>query len=197
MSWFDKFKLRLQFFAVMGSVLFPSLLAWTALSVPREFDSYYWPGSPGVVESTVAKPWQDDHNMTKYYGRVAYRYTVAGQEYQSDFTDFGPGTKRTDPQTALGDVAKYQPGDKVTVYYDPRDPKTGVLVKGIPEVTKILLVVLSLLSVVCIIAAVFAIRSWLRLWFARKSNAEPSAAADRGRDNASVSSEVAPPGPGG
>ena len=162
MDWGEKFKLRLQGFTVLMAFMCPGFLIWMASTAKRQIDSYGWPEVPGVVEATTAKPWQDSKGVTKYFGRVTYRYSVGGRDYTSDLTDLGPGLKRADQWAALADVSAYRPGEKVSVYYDPADPGDAVIEKGIPEIHKILLAVLTLGSVVSIIASVFVIRSWLR-----------------------------------
>jgi hypothetical protein len=89
-----------------------------------------------------------------------YTYVVDGQEFTTDLTDLGPGTKRIDRATALEDVSEYGPGMKVTVYYDPDDPSVGVIEKGIPGVHLVLLVILCVGTVTCTITSFFTIRAW-------------------------------------
>src|SRR5205085_461568 len=109
MSWGDKFRFRLQVFAVIMAVMCPGYLIWMASTAKRQIDSYNWPAAPGVVESTTVNTWMDSRNVTKYFGRVVYRYAVDGRDYTSDLTDLGPGTKRADPRDALADVGRYRP----------------------------------------------------------------------------------------
>jgi Protein of unknown function (DUF3592) len=89
---------------------------------------------------------------------------VKGKAYSSDLTDFAPGWKQADQETAIADVSQYQPGQKVTVYYDPDDPTVGVLERGIPAYYQGLYVILVVASFVFLIGSVFAVRSWLRAW---------------------------------
>ncbi len=163
MDWGERFKFRLQMFAVIMAVICPGFLIWMASTAKRQIDSYGWPEVPGVVEATTAKPWQNSKGVIKYFGRVAYRYSVDGREYASDLTDLGPGLKRIDQQTALADVSHYRPGQRVAVSYDLADPSVAVIEKGIPDIHKLLLIGLAIGSVVSIVvASVFVIRSWLR-----------------------------------
>ena len=168
MSWFEQFKLRIQVFTVFMAFLCPGFLIWMASGAGRQLASYQWPAAQGTVVALVAKSWQDSERVMKYFGRVAYKYEVNGKTYSSDLTDFGPGTKQSDQAAALADVRQYHPGDKVNVFYDPNDPSVGVLEKGIPQIDKILFIILAVGSVVSLIGSVFVVRSWLRAW--RASN---------------------------
>ncbi len=171
--------LRLQFFTIGMAVLCPGFLIWRASTKHRQIASRNWPDVPGTVVTPLAKPWLDTDNKTKYFGRVAYRYTVADQPYESDLTDLGPGDKREDAQTALKDVNHYRPGDAVRVYYDPADPGVGVIENGIPTIHLILLIALSVGSVIAIVGSVFVLRSWLRSYLAQKLCDRQAAAAIR------------------
>jgi Protein of unknown function (DUF3592) len=168
MGWFEKFKLRMQIFSLIFAVVCSSMLITMALGAKRQIASYQWAEAQGTVVALVAKPSDDGEGGTKYSGRVAYKYEVEGKSYSSDLTEFFPGWKRSDQATALADVSQYHEGERVTVYYDPIDPKMGVLVKGVPQVDQILYIVLSGGCLVSVIGAVFTVRSWLRAWRASR-----------------------------
>lgn len=171
--------LRLQFFTVGMAVMCPGFLIWEASTIYQQIASRNWPDVPGTVISTVAKPWLDSKNKTKFFGRVVYQYTVADQQYESDLTDLGPGEKREDAQAALKDVNHYRPGEAVRVYYNPADPSVAVLETGIPTIHLILLIGLSVGSVVGVVGSVFVLRSWLRSYLAQKESDRQAAAAIR------------------
>jgi hypothetical protein len=173
MSWFEKFKLRMQIFSIIFTFVCAGFLIWMALSAKQQISSYHWPEAEGTVVALVPKSWQDGEGRTKYYGRVAYKYEVQGKSYTSDLTDFFPGWKRDDQPTALADVSQYHRGDRVKVYYNPNDPGVGVLEKGIPQVDQILYIVLSCGFIVSLTGAVFSVRSWVRAW--RVSKGAPRA----------------------
>jgi hypothetical protein len=164
MSWFEKFRMRMQIFSIVFAVVCPSLLITMALGSKQQISSYQWPEVEGTVVALVPKSSDDGERGTKYRGRVAYKYEVAGKSYASDLTAFFPGWQRSDQATALADVSQYDRGDKVAVYYDPNNPAVGVLEKGIPQVDQILYIVLSVLCLVSVTGAVFTVRSWLRAW---------------------------------
>jgi hypothetical protein len=169
MTWFEESKFKIQIFTVFMVFLCPGFLIWMASQSKRQLASYEWPEAPGTVVGPVAKSWVDKEGNTKYFGRVAYNYEVKGKPYSSDLTDFAPGWKQADQETALADVSHYHPGQKVTVYYDPDDPTVGVLERGIPAYYQGLYVILLVASFVFLIGSVFAVRSWLRAWRARKT----------------------------
>lgn len=71
---------------------------------------------------------------SSYTPRVAFRYTVDGRIYEADrLTPRDvPGTLRW----ARKHVAKFQRGDRVIAYYDPRDPSRAFLERrGAPPLT--------------------------------------------------------------
>jgi len=87
-----------------------------------------WARTPGeVIESKVdaagSHTSDDDSDCTPV---VRYRYTVNGKSYESDRIVFG-GQPDTTKLLAEKLVAKYPPGAKVEVFYDPRRPKNAVL----------------------------------------------------------------------
>lgn len=162
MSWARETKLRLQFVAIFAAILCPAFLIWQASETRRQIASASWPSVRGEVEAISAKPWLDRDNNTKYYGRVTYRYVVEGKGYTTDLTDLGPGAKRLTRDAALADVSHFEPGMKITVYYDPADPGIGILENGIPTVDLVVLIVLSAGALVGLVMTFFTIRGWLR-----------------------------------
>jgi hypothetical protein len=162
MSWAAETKLRLQFFAIFLTVLCPALLVWQAAETRRQIASLSWPSVTGEVQGVRAKPWVDQDGHTKYYGRVVYHYLVEGKEYTTDLTDLGPGAKRASRDAALADVDPFRPGMSVTVYYDPADPGTGVIEKGIPTPHLVLLIGLGIGTIVGAVVGFFTVRGWVR-----------------------------------
>ena len=171
MSWAENFKFRLQVTSLMLAVGCPGFIVWMVSQARQQMASYSWPSVPGKVQATVAKPWfgENGRGEAKYFGRVVYQYSVSGQDYTSDLTDLGPGSKHSDEREALADVAQYQQGDPVTVFYDPADPQIAVIQKGVPPVHQYMYIALALLTVVSWIGSVFVIRSWFGKPAAEKS----------------------------
>lgn len=163
MSWAEDTKFRLQIAALGLTVMCPIFLIMDAGVNRQRLASRHWPSTPGEIRNVIAKSWFDsDSRKMKFYARAVYNYRVDGQDYTSDLTDLGPGTKRADPQTALADMEQYHSGMKVTVYYDPNNPGMGVLERGIPPLQLGLLVALCVLTVICGISSFFILRGWLR-----------------------------------
>lgn len=163
MSWAQDTKLRFQFFALFATVACPAGIIWMAKDTMRQVASNGWPAVEGEIESVIAKNWWDEDSKTmKFFGRAVYRYAVQNQEYESDLTDLSTGVKRATQLSALNDVARYTPGMKIPVYYDPQDPGVGVLERGIPPVHLALLIGLSIGAIICPIASFFSIRGWIR-----------------------------------
>jgi hypothetical protein len=76
-----------------------------------------WPTVPGVITSD----WD-----TLYNGKIRYSYQVRGKQYvgRRVFWQTGESSADRSPQVL---TETYPPGNAVTVYYDPRSPKTSVL----------------------------------------------------------------------
>jgi hypothetical protein len=165
---FGNFKLQLQILAIFLAIFCPAFLVWMASDIMRQYASLQWPEVEGKVLAIRVKSWQDNDRVTKYFGRVAYTYQVEASIYTTDLTDLGPGVKRRDEAAARADVSKYHPGDKVPVYYDPKEPGVAVLEKGVPGIHQNLFVGLIMTSAVSVLASIFVVRSWLRAWQARK-----------------------------
>lgn len=163
MSWAQNTKLRFQIAALIGTFGCPGFLIWMAPETKRQIASLDWPTAEGEITGVTVKDWRSKNSEeTQYYGRAVYRYTVDEREYTSDLTDLGPGAKRSRPAAALADVAQYEPGMQVSVYYDPQEPSVGILTNGIPPIHLGLIIGLSAGTVVCLTVSILTIRSWRR-----------------------------------
>ncbi|SIO65165.1 Protein of unknown function [Singulisphaera sp. GP187] len=176
-TWFEQTKFRLQLCGLIMMFMCPGFLIVFAGQTKQQIESNRWPSVEGTIDGAFPKETLTAKRTTRYAGRVAYHYTVGGQRYSSDLTDLGPGTWHDTQVEALKDVNQYEPGMTVPVFYDPHDPKIGVLQKGMPRVHLVLLVLLSLLTVVSTIASFFTIRSWIRS-FRRGKNAASTSGSD-------------------
>ena len=161
MSWAQNTKFRLQVTCIALAVMCPVGLILMAGSLRRQHASSSWPTVEGVVLNTVIKPWTDSDGDPTYFGRAEYSYAVDGKPYTSDLTDLGPGAKRKTQSEAHADVAQYRQGKKVTVYYDPADPQTGILEPGVPSHHMILMSIMLVGMIACPIPSVLIIRGWL------------------------------------
>jgi Protein of unknown function (DUF3592) len=87
-----------------------------------------WARTTGVVlESKVSIPeMHTDDDESDCTPAVRYRYSADGNTYESDRIAFG-GQPDTIRMLAEKTVAKYPPGAKVDVLYNPKHPKSAVL----------------------------------------------------------------------
>jgi hypothetical protein len=67
---------------------------------------------------------------TSYRPRIAYSYSVGGRTYNGTKFDCTAGEGNTQMQTRSR-ISKYNPGDLVTIAYDPEDPTNSVLDRAI------------------------------------------------------------------
>lgn len=105
-----------------------------------------WPSVQGTVTTVpVIKSVVGTHE-TKFYGRVGYAYVVGGERYESDQTEFAAPDTHPNPRDAAADVAQYAVGMPVTVYYDPADAKTAVLIPGLSRGTIAIMCIAAVLS---------------------------------------------------
>ncbi|MBK5256293.1 MAG: DUF3592 domain-containing protein [Vicinamibacteria bacterium] len=71
--------------------------------------------------------------ITRFQPDIRYEYQVTGRSYESDSVDLSaPGRVRESPDSADAKrvVARYSPGDQVTVYFDSAHPTSATLDRG-------------------------------------------------------------------
>ena len=109
-----------------------AVLAWRAWQIKQR--SPNWPYVEGEMLEARARAHNetgDQHGTPTHhwFTEVRYRYTVNGQTYTGNrLRAFG--LNHFDEQQALQEIAPFQPGTKVKVYYDPADPSSSVLIPG-------------------------------------------------------------------
>lgn len=80
-----------------------------------------------TVRSTDVAVKMDD-GEEKYNPVVTYEYAVDGETYENDNTFPGRSTLWRESESWARDVVgRYEPGDEVTVHYDPEDPGSAYL----------------------------------------------------------------------
>ncbi len=77
---------------------------------------------------------------TTYRLQVRYRYRVGGQDFESSRFAFGYEGSRGDLENHQRILQKLHQGHRVTVYYDPQDPRQAVLSHGLNRGSLVLLV---------------------------------------------------------
>ena len=86
-----------------------------------------WPHVAGYVRAAGPIEHSNARGAPPFQ-RVRYAYTVAGIDYESHRVSFGRSPKERILSGA--GVVGYQDNERVTVYYDPRDPESAVLEPG-------------------------------------------------------------------
>ena len=103
--------------------------AWMYLSSRVTRD---WSSVEGEVVGVEIRDARLYRGRKGYQGFVSYQYIVDGQAYTSAVFRFGSGTGKTSSyDRAVERVSTYQPGDPVSVYYQPEDPANAALEVGV------------------------------------------------------------------
>ena len=95
--------------------------------------SVKWPTAKGII--TVSKVVKSEsttgtgtnkRRTVSYHAKIHFKYSVNGKSYTSNNVTFGQSTK------AAGKIVNHYPtGKKVSVFYNPENPKVAVLEPGI------------------------------------------------------------------
>ncbi len=111
------------------------LIVWGGNELKDAYKSRSWPSTQGKITSSYIKKQVNrkssaNRTTTSFSAMVHYRYLVGGTTYSSDRICFG-GTYSGGKRSLAKKVAdSYPKGKKVTVYYDPENPKEAVLKTG-------------------------------------------------------------------
>ena len=111
------------------------LIVWGSNELKDAYKSRSWPSTQGKITSSyikkqVNKKSSPNRTTTSFSAKVRFRYTVGGTTYSGDRICFG-GTYSGGKRSLAKKVAdSYLKGKKVTVYYDPENPKEAVLKTG-------------------------------------------------------------------
>ncbi len=116
------------FVSIALAVLIVFVLVYTALMNQRSRAA--WAATEGrVVESRVevrTRPGAGRQEL-EFGARVVYEYSVAGKTYRSERIGFEGTAWRANRAAAEADQARFAPGAKVSVLYDPHRPDRAVL----------------------------------------------------------------------
>jgi hypothetical protein len=111
------------------------LIVWGSNELKGAYQSRSWPSTQGKITSSyikkqVNKKSSTNRTTTSFSAKVHYRYMVGGKTYSGDMICFG-GTYSGGKRSLAKKVAdSYPKGKKVTVYYNPENPKEAVLKTG-------------------------------------------------------------------
>ena len=111
------------------------ILSFGILDWIRDCNTQHWPTASGIIRHSGIHL-KELMNSSRYYATIPYDYQVDGVWYSStrvsfgDFWNMGNGSMK-----ATRILSCYPEGKKVTVFYDPADPKVAVLETGLTERT--------------------------------------------------------------
>lgn len=100
-------------FAALGT-FFVLRGLWNLVSA---LDSRKWPHVPGVIASSQGP------------AALTYHFRIQGEEHTGHRARFGDSS-RTNLAFLLAGTSRYAPGTKVTVHYNPENPRDCVLAPG-------------------------------------------------------------------
>jgi hypothetical protein len=120
-------------FAVAATVFFVlSTRARRLVAATRDWVT----GSATILEARVEARkgmTSDGGSATTHYPVVQYEYDVNGRTYYGARRVLGDEVSKGLRSWAERDIAAYQPGMRVPVYYNPSDPREAVLERSAPH----------------------------------------------------------------
>ncbi len=108
------------------------LLAWftySAIGVAKAMQAKRWPTVQGTVLSTEVKRGQSSKGSSKYIPVIRYSYEVDSAQYLSE--KYSSTTARGSSMWAKEVVSQFPAYSKVTVHYNPENPKESILKPGL------------------------------------------------------------------
>ncbi|MCC6580619.1 MAG: DUF3592 domain-containing protein [Phycisphaeraceae bacterium] len=153
---------------VLG-VAFPAMLL---PSTWRGWQSEHWPQTTGKVQAaSYVVRGTDGHES--YTVKAAYVFELSGQSYAGDTVSYAYPDGEDNVRQLIEPL---RPGDAVTVYYDPDDPRRNVLINGMPTMGWFVFV----LPVLCFGMAVWLWRKRRRIQATRAQWAAATGGAQAG-----------------
>lgn len=123
---------------VVGLLMFGGLWLFVkgARNVLRSVASTRWPQTEGTVVSSETTRSESPATRKSpasvtFSTRTVVRYNVGGREYTTDTISFGHSLGSNDKSGAALQEMRYPAGKTISVWYDPREPGTGVLKPGL------------------------------------------------------------------
>lgn len=114
-------------FAVIFSIV-------SAIMLMSAVNSEDWPSTPGMVIDHIIEEDTCASDEIRYIPSIVFSYKVSGQSYNSSSIKAGTGYscyntyQQAENQQMFDD---YPIGERVVVYYPPRNPSGGVLEVGV------------------------------------------------------------------
>ncbi len=122
----------LGFIFISGFVLIGGYTLITGISgTARSLESNNWPTVSGkvILSRVVESKGAGESALTSYYADIAFTYAVNGKEITSGMVSMSDLIS-TDKSYHEKLVAKYPQDARVTVFYNPNNPRDGVLEPG-------------------------------------------------------------------
>jgi hypothetical protein len=110
----------------------------------RENAAQTWPTVTGEIIASKVKKRHDSEHGPVEYPHVSYTYEVNGKTHHSSNIMAGGEIGGVNVESTL---TRYPQGSKVTVYYDPQNPKDAVLEPGNKTISKGLWLMLALMNI--------------------------------------------------
>lgn len=111
----------------IGYTVFASIV--TVFIVYRNFRFFFWKKTEGTLIRSRPKRVESIVRYETYEPDIEYIYSVDGKEYRSNrlfITDF-----QSDLDTVKRVLSEFNQSDRVTVYYNPRNPSEAVLKRNL------------------------------------------------------------------
>lgn len=118
-----------------------------------------WPSVTGEVGTSEARTHRHEGHQSAPFPHVTYTYEVDGKTYHSSNIMAGGDVGGMNVENTL---ARYPQGAKVTVYYDPQNPKDAVLEPGNKTVSKAIWLMLIAMNIIVCVGGVWAVYSTLK-----------------------------------
>ena len=136
------------------------------LTLSDSAGQHAWRKTEGIITlSRVEPPMPGSQKRTRHL--FAYEYRVDGKTYRSDRYSFA--SLGGNPSAG---VRRYKKGDRVSVYYNPQNPATAVLLKEQPGLSVYVVLGFGLLFLLAAVSSlltrsaftVFSASGWIQLW---------------------------------
>jgi len=137
----------IAYYIVIAIVVFLIILFFYLLSM--SFQTKKWPETLGIIiESKLCESSSSgEYNTKSYKAKIRYSYIINNKEYHSTRVFWGSWIEIETPNPAKRIIKKYPSNMKVTVYYNPFNPKQSVLETGVNSVIyRILIAVVIVIS---------------------------------------------------
>lgn len=117
-------------FSLLFLAVGAAILGWGIHLTGQGLASRIWPTVTGKIISSNVKESMDSDNRLMYHAEVHYTYSVNGVTYANNKVSLMSASS-SDRSFSNQIVARYPAGEITQVSYDPAQPKTAVLERGL------------------------------------------------------------------